>query len=82
MVNRVWRWHFGKGLVRSVDNFGLTGDAPTHPELLDFLAAEFAADGWSLKRLHRRIMLSARSRASATRAALRAIFSTSTGLRT
>ena len=59
MANRVWRWHFGKGLVRSVDNFGLTGDAPTHPELLDWLAAEFAADGWSLKRLHRRIMLSA-----------------------
>ncbi|HYH63444.1 MAG TPA: PSD1 and planctomycete cytochrome C domain-containing protein [Urbifossiella sp.] len=59
IVNRVWRWHFGKGLVRSVDNFGLTGDAPTHPELLDWLAAEFTADGWSLKRLHRRIMLSA-----------------------
>ncbi|MFO0798470.1 MAG: PSD1 and planctomycete cytochrome C domain-containing protein [Gemmataceae bacterium] len=64
MVNRVWRWHFGKGLVRSVDNFGLTGDAPTHPELLDWLAAEFTADGWSLKRLHRRIMLSATYRMS------------------
>jgi hypothetical protein len=59
VVNRAWRWHFGKGLVRSVDNFGLTGDAPTHPDLLDYLAAEFTADGWSLKRLHRRIMLSA-----------------------
>ncbi|QDU23882.1 PSD1 and planctomycete cytochrome C domain-containing protein [Urbifossiella limnaea] len=64
IVNRVWRWHFGKGLVRSVDNFGLTGDAPTHPELLDYLAAGFTADGWSLKRLHRRIMLSATYRMS------------------
>ena len=64
IVNRVWRWHFGKGLVRSVDNFGLTGDAPTHPELLDRLAADFTADGWSLKRLHRRIMLSATYRMS------------------
>jgi hypothetical protein len=59
MVNRVWRWHFGKGLVRSVDNFGLIGEPPTHPELLDRLAADFVADGWSLKRLHRRIVLSA-----------------------
>ena len=59
MVNRVWRWHFGKGLVRSVDNFGLIGEKPTHPELLDRLAAEFVTDGWSLKRLHKRIMLSA-----------------------
>jgi mono/diheme cytochrome c family protein/cytochrome c553 len=59
MVNRVWRWHFGKGLVRSVDNFGLIGEKPTHPELLDWLAAEFVKDGWSLKKLHRRLMLSA-----------------------
>ena len=58
-VNRVWRWHFGKGLVRSADNFGLTGDGPTHPELLDWLAAEFVDNGWSLKALHRRVMLSA-----------------------
>jgi hypothetical protein len=59
MVNRVWRWHFGKGLVRSVDNFGLIGEKPTHPELLDWLATEFTRDGWSVKKLHRRIMLSA-----------------------
>ena len=59
MVNRVWRWHFGKGLVRSVDNFGLIGEKPTHPELLDWLASEFVRDGWSLKQLHRRLMLSA-----------------------
>ena len=59
MVNRVWRWHFGKGLVRSVDNFGRLGEKPTHPELLDDLAASFVEDGWSLKKLHRRLMLSA-----------------------
>jgi hypothetical protein len=59
IVNRVWRWHFGRGLVRSVDNFGLLGDKPTHPELLDWLAASFVEDGWSIKALHRRILLSA-----------------------
>jgi cytochrome c553 len=58
MVNRVWRWHFGKGIVRSVDNYGLIGEKPTHPELLDWLASEFIRDGWSLKQLHRRMMLS------------------------
>jgi hypothetical protein len=58
MVNRVWRWHFGHGLVRSVDNFGLLGEKPTHPELLDWLAATFVEQGWSLKKLHRLILLS------------------------
>jgi cytochrome c553 len=58
-VNRVWRWHFGKGLVRTVDNFGLLGERPTHPELLDTLARRFIADGWSLKRLHRDLLTSA-----------------------
>ncbi len=52
-VNRVWRWHFGRGLVRTTDNFGLLGEAPTHPELLDWLAQRLIADGWSLKSLHR-----------------------------
>ncbi len=56
MVNRVWRWHFGKGLVRTTDNFGLLGEAPSHPELLDWLARRFVADDWSLKSLHRLIM--------------------------
>jgi cytochrome c553 len=66
MVNRVWRWHFGKGLVRSVDNFGLIGEKSTHPELLDWLAAEFVQEGWSLKKLHKRIMLSATYQRSST----------------
>jgi hypothetical protein len=59
MVNRVWRWHFGRGLVATPDNFGRLGERPSHPELLDWLAAEFVASGWSLKQLHREIMLSA-----------------------
>ncbi len=55
-VNRVWRWHFGQGLVRTTDNFGLLGEAPTHPELLDWLARRFIADSWSMKSLHRVIL--------------------------
>ena len=55
-INRVWRWRFGKGLVRTTDNFGLLGEAPSHPELLDWLAQRFIAEGWSVKSLHR-IML-------------------------
>ena len=57
IVNRVWHHLFGAGLVRSVDNFGITGDTPSHPELLDYLANDFVADGWSLKRLVRRLVL-------------------------
>ena len=58
-VNRVWRWHFGRGIVPSTDNFGSLGDRPSDPALLDWLATRFVKDGWSLKNLHRRIMLSA-----------------------
>ncbi len=58
MVNRVWKHHFGTGIVRSVGNFGKTGAPPTHPELLDWLAKDFVAQGWSLKSLHRLIMTS------------------------
>jgi hypothetical protein len=57
-VNRVWAHHFGTGLVRSPSNFGLRGEAPTHPELLDYLAARFMDEGWSIKQLHRWILLS------------------------
>ena len=59
IVNRVWRWHFGTGLVASTDNFGRLGDKPSHPELLDWLALRFIDDGWSIKKLHKRILLSA-----------------------
>lgn len=59
MANRIWQGHFGQGLVRSSSNFGLRGEQPTHPELLDWLANEFARGGWSIKRLHRQMVLSA-----------------------
>jgi hypothetical protein len=58
-VNRVWQWHFGAGLVRTPSNFGVLGEPPTHPELLDWLVADFVAHGWSLKHLHRQILHSA-----------------------
>jgi len=58
LVNRVWHYHFGHGLVRTTSDFGLRGRGPSHPELLDYLAGSFMADGWSIKDLHRRIMLS------------------------
>ncbi|MCX7421573.1 MAG: PSD1 and planctomycete cytochrome C domain-containing protein [Planctomycetia bacterium] len=58
MVNRVWQFHFGRGLVRSSSNFGYAGSPPTHPELLDWLASEFVRSGWKLKPLHRLIVTS------------------------
>ena len=58
MVNRVWMHHFGAGLVRTPSDFGTRAEPPTHPQLLDWLAARFVADGWSLKKLHRQLMLS------------------------
>lgn len=64
MVNRVWQGHFGTGLVRSPDNFGRLGERPTHPELLDWLARRFVESGWSIKGLHRTIMLSSAYRMS------------------
>lgn len=57
-VNRVWRWHFGVGLVSSTEKFGVLGDRPSHPELLDWLARRFMATGWSTKELHRLILAS------------------------
>lgn len=58
IVNRLWKHHFGEGIVRSPDDFGVLGQAPTHPELLDFLASEFLKGCWSIKKMHRMIVLS------------------------
>ena len=58
IVNRVWMWHFGSGLAGNPNNFGSTGKQPTHPELLDWLAAELVSNNWSIKALHRSIMTS------------------------
>jgi hypothetical protein len=58
MVNRLWQHHFGKGIVRTPSNFGLLGEPPTHPALLDWLAGQFVQSGWSVKKMHRLIMLS------------------------
>ena len=58
MANRLWHYHFGKGLVATPSDFGLKGSRPTHPELLDWLASEFVENGWSMKRMHRLIMTS------------------------
>jgi hypothetical protein len=64
MVNRIWRWHFGRGLVLTPDNFGTLGDRPVHHELLDWLARRFVEGGWSIKAMHRRILLSSTYRMS------------------
>ena len=58
MVNRIWRWHFGRGSCHSTDNFGALGDRPDAPRLLDWLARRFVESGWSIKAMHRLIMLS------------------------
>ena len=59
MVNRIWTAHFGVGLVATPSNYGQLGERPTHPRLLDYLAARFVESGWSMKALHREIVLSA-----------------------
>jgi hypothetical protein len=68
IVNRVWQYHFGRGLVSTSSDFGRLGEKPSHPELLDWLASEFVANGWSLKWLTRQIMLSATYRQTAREA--------------
>jgi hypothetical protein len=72
LVNRVWHHHFGAGLVRSLSNFGAAGDRPSHPELLDYLAVRFVEGGWSIKKLHREILLSS-TYSMSTRASHRAL---------
>ena len=71
MVNRVWLHHFGKGIVETAADFGVLGTDPSHPELLDWMAADFMENGWSLKRLHRQIMTSRTWRQSSSRDAKR-----------
>ena len=73
-VNRLWLWHFGQGLVRTPNNFGIRGQPPTHPELLDYLARHFIESGWSVKSVHRMILASStyRMRADAAEEAIRA----------
>jgi hypothetical protein len=69
MVNRIWQYHFGRGLVGTSSDFGTLGDRPSHPELLDWLATEFVERGWSIKQMHRLILTSATYRQSARRPA-------------
>src|SRR5947208_5988240 len=66
MVNRIWRWQFGRGIVPSVDNFGRLGQKPTNQPLLDWLALRFVEHGWSVKQMHRLIMLSSTYQMSST----------------
>lgn len=68
IINRVWQYHFGRGLVKTANNFGAKGGKPTHPELLDWLTADFIEHGWKIKRLHRLIMTSEVYRRSGKRA--------------
>src|SRR5262249_46620808 len=65
-VNRIWAQHFGRGLVSTVANFGPSGATPSHPELLDWLATEFARTGWSMKAMHRLMATSSAYRKSST----------------
>ncbi len=67
IVNRVWHYHFGRGIVATPSDFGNLGEKPSHPELLDWLVKRFVANGWSLKKLHRDILLSATYRQTARR---------------
>ena len=64
IVNRLWQYHFGRGIVATSSDFGVRGEPPSHPELLDWLAAELTAGGWRLKPLHRLMVTSATYRQS------------------
>jgi hypothetical protein len=74
MVNRIWLHHFGTGLVKTPNDFGTRGQRPTHPELLDHLAAEFVRNGWSIKAMHRLILLSATYQQSAATSELEGVY--------
>jgi len=71
MVNRIWKWHFGEGIVRSVDNFGRLGERPDNQPLLDYLAVHFVESGWSVKAIHRQILLSGAYQSATPHSALR-----------
>ncbi|HEV2666228.1 MAG TPA: DUF1553 domain-containing protein, partial [Blastocatellia bacterium] len=75
MVNRIWAYHFGKGIVQTPNDLGARGSAPTHPELLDWLASRFIEGGWSIKKMHRMIMLSHSYRIGGGESAPRAVAS-------
>ena len=70
LVNRDWQGHYGRGIVNTPSNIGKLGEAPTHPELLDFLAQIFVEDGWSVKKLHRKIVTSDAYKQSSVASAL------------
>ncbi|MFA6544677.1 MAG: DUF1553 domain-containing protein, partial [Limisphaerales bacterium] len=81
-VNRIWMHHFGRGIVASPADFGVQGERPTHPELLDWLASEFVAQGWSLKKLHRLVMTSAAYRQASGTGNQYSVSSVQSGTRT
>ena len=72
MVNRIWQHHFGEGIVRTPSDFGINGDRPSHPELLDWLATQFVEKKWSLKAMHKLMLLSNTYRQSTAHPAVRA----------
>ncbi|MDZ4797363.1 MAG: PSD1 and planctomycete cytochrome C domain-containing protein [Bryobacteraceae bacterium] len=76
MVNRIWQYHFGRGIAADTSNFGKMGHKPSHPELLDHLAQSFIANGWSVKQLHRTILLSNTYRRGSTQADMKSLSAT------
>ena len=81
IVNRIWQQHFGNGLLATPNDFGFSGTRPTHPELLDWLAVEFTKQGWSIKKLHRMIVMSAAYRQASGGMPLQELHTTDVGVR-